>query len=86
MSVNPSSPITLREQIDYCSEEITRWQRCYDSNLMGKEALIRLWHYWAIRQSLYRLESHHDLATTQEIEPVTVTMCPGYGVEVSNDK
>lgn len=90
MSEN-SAPITLEEQIEYCEAEAARWTRVIGSNRFqpgwGPEAEVRHDYYCAIAASLRFLRDHHDLATTQEIEPVTVTMCPGYpGVEVSNDK
>jgi hypothetical protein len=82
------TPITLDEQIRYCEEEAARWNHISARGAAKwAEAYVRHNYYCAILASLRYLKNHHDLSTTQEIEPVTVTMCPGYpGVEVNNDK
>lgn len=87
MSENSPAPITLEEQIGYCTEEATRWRHIATTTAgQWGEAQTRYNYYRAIAASLRFLHESHDLATTQEIEPVTVTMCPGFpGVEVSND-
>lgn len=80
MSENSPAPISLEEQVEYCEAEAARWTRVIGSNRFqpgwGPEAQVRHDYYRAIAKSLRFLRDHHDLITTQEIEPV----------EVRNDK
>lgn len=80
MSENSPTPIPLDEQIEYCEAEASRWNRVIFGKRFqpgyGPEAQVRHDYYCAILGSLRFLRDHHDLATTQEIEPV----------EVDNDK
>lgn len=72
--MSEADPITLQDQIEYCAEEARRWNHCaHHSNQASREALIRRNYYSAILASLRYLKDHHDLNTTQEIEPVEVS-------------
>lgn len=73
MNENSPAPITLDEQIGYCTEEASRWRHIAISTAgQWSEAQVRCNYYCAIATSLRFLRDHHDLATTQEIEPVEV--------------
>jgi hypothetical protein len=90
MNENSPAPITLDEQIEYCEVEAARWTRTIGNRRfqpsVEPEAQVRHDYYCAIAASLRYLQEKHDLFTTQEIEPVTVTACPGFpGVEALND-
>lgn len=73
MSEN-STPITLQEQIGYCTEEANRWRHVATRTTpQWAEAQVRHDYYQAIAASLRFLHESHDLATTQEIKPVEVS-------------
>lgn len=70
------TPITLEEQIGYCTEEANRWRHFKAKARTAArwaEAKVRHDYYQAIAASLRFLRDRHDLATTQEIKPVEVT-------------
>ena len=67
------TPISLQEQIGYCTEEANRWRHIATTTAgQWGEAQTRYNYYCAIAASLRFLQDQHDLATTQEIPPVEV--------------